>query len=110
MRRVLDMTQVEFAKEMDLAVGTISRWEPDARGVGGMCEKLLRRSICALLYKEAKARPYDPAVITHMRFTRGQELHPLRMVCVRVNTNTLMIGANKRWSRNSTVASNRSIS
>jgi DNA-binding transcriptional regulator YiaG len=88
MRRVLDMTQTEFAKAMDLTAESVSRWETDARGVGGMCEKLLRHNICALLYKEAKGRPYDPAVITHMQFMglpEGQELPPLRMVRVRVN-------------------------
>jgi hypothetical protein len=73
---------------MDLTAETVSRWETDARGVGTMCEKLLRHNICALLYKEAKGRPYDPAVITHMQFISlpdGQELPPLRMVRVRVN-------------------------
>ena len=61
------MTQVKFAEAMELRPETVSRWENDLPGVGGSCEKLVRHNVCALLYKEAKGRPYDPAVITHMR-------------------------------------------
>lgn len=85
-RRVLDMTQTEFAKAMELGGESVSRWENDARGVGAMCEKLLRHNVCALLYKDAKGRPYDPAVITHMTFTvlpDGETLPPIEMVRVR---------------------------
>jgi DNA-binding transcriptional regulator YiaG len=87
MRRVLDMTQAEFAKTIDLAPETVSRWEHDEDGRGGASEKLLRHNVCALLYKETKGRPYDPAVIAHMQFTalpEGKILPPLRMVRVRV--------------------------
>ncbi len=92
LRRVLDMTQPEFAKAMDLAPESVSRWETDARGVGIACEKLkVRHNICALLYKEAKGRPYDPAVIAHMKFKtlpEGKTLPPMRMVRVRVQTDS----------------------
>jgi len=87
LRRVLDMTQAKFAEAMELTPESVSRWENDARGVGGACEKLVRHNTCALLYKAAKGRPYDPAVITNMRFVElpdGIELPPIEMVRVRV--------------------------
>lgn len=87
LRRALDMSQKEFAEAMELTPETVSRWENDARGVGGMCEKLVRHNICALLYKDTKGRPYDPAVIANMRFTalpEGESLPPIEMVRVRV--------------------------
>ena len=86
-RRVLDKTQAEFAKVMDLAPETVSRWENDVRGVGGACEKLVRHNVCALLHKETRGRPYDPAAITHMELKsppKGKELPPIEMVRVRV--------------------------
>jgi DNA-binding transcriptional regulator YiaG len=86
-RRVLDMTQADFAKRMDLTPESVSRWETDARGVGGGCEKLMRHNVCALLYKDTKGRPYDPAIITNMVFTalpEGEALPPIEMVRVRV--------------------------
>jgi DNA-binding transcriptional regulator YiaG len=89
LRRVLDMTQVEFASAMDLAPETVSRWETDARGIGGGCEKLVRHNICALLYKDAKGRPYDPAVIANMRVVElpeGTVLPPIEMIRVRLET------------------------
>jgi DNA-binding XRE family transcriptional regulator len=89
LRRVLDMTQVEFAKAMELVPESVSRWETDARGIGSAGEKLVRHNICALLYKDAKARPYDPAVITNMRIVAlaaGTVLPPIEMVRVRVST------------------------
>ncbi len=89
LRRVLDMTQVEFAKAMDLAPESVSRWETDARGIGGACEKLVRHNICALLYKDARGRPYDPAVITNMQIVElaaGTILPPIEMVRVRLET------------------------
>lgn len=89
LRRVLDMTQVKFAEAMELSAETVSRWENDARGVGGACEKLVRHNICALLYKDAKGRPYDPAVIANMRIVElaeGTVLPPIEMVRVRIST------------------------
>jgi DNA-binding transcriptional regulator YiaG len=86
-RRVLDMTQVEFAKAMDLTPESVSRWETDARGVGGACEKLVRHNTCALLRKNARGRPYDPAVIAHMQIIvlpDGEVLPPIEMVRVRM--------------------------
>ena len=88
LRRALDMTQAKFAEAMELKPETVSRWENDARGVGGSCEKLVRHNVCALLYKEAKGRPYDPAVITHMRIVEmpeGTRLPPIEMVRVRLD-------------------------
>ena len=49
LRRVLDMTQVKFAEAMELAPESVSRWENDARGIGGACEKLVRHNICAII-------------------------------------------------------------
>jgi DNA-binding transcriptional regulator YiaG len=90
-RRVLDMTQVEFGEAMELKPESVSRWENDARGVGGVCEKLVRHNICALLYKNAKGRPYDPAMIANMRIVElpaGTVLPPIEMVRVRISTST----------------------
>jgi DNA-binding transcriptional regulator YiaG len=87
LRRVLDMKQTEFAKAMDLAPESVSRWENDARGIGGACEKLVRHNVCALLHKDAKGRPYDPAIIAHMEFSsleEGESLPPIELVRVRV--------------------------
>lgn len=84
LRRVLDMTQAEFAEAMDLAAESVSRWENDVRGVGEACERLTRHNVCALLYKAAKGRPYDPAIIAKMKFTPNVKIPPLDMVRVRV--------------------------
>jgi DNA-binding transcriptional regulator YiaG len=86
-RRVLDMSQADFATAMDLAPESVSRWENDARGVGGACEKLMRHNVCALLHRQAPGMPYDPAVIAHMKFTslpEGGTLPPIEMVRVLV--------------------------
>jgi DNA-binding XRE family transcriptional regulator len=88
LRRVLDMTQVEFAKAMDLAPETVSRWENDVKGVGGACEKLARHNACALLSKVARGRPYDPADIARMELVEppeGYVLPPIEMVRVRLS-------------------------
>jgi DNA-binding transcriptional regulator YiaG len=90
LRRVLDMTQVDFAKAMDLTGETVSRWENDARGIGGTCEKLVRHNVCAPIYKEARGRPYDASVIANMEFRtlkKGKSLPPIEMVRVRVPDN-----------------------
>jgi DNA-binding XRE family transcriptional regulator len=95
MRRVLDMTQVEFAKAMDLTSETVSRWETDTRGVGGACEKLTRHNVCALLSKTAPGRPYDPADITKMELVEpavGYVLPPIEMVRVRLSNVALNDG------------------
>jgi DNA-binding XRE family transcriptional regulator len=88
-RRVLDMTQAEFAKAMDLAAAeTVSRWENDMRGTGTACEKLTRHNVCALLSKMARGRPYDPADIAEMELVElpeDGELPPLLMVRVRLS-------------------------
>ena len=91
LRRVLDMTQTEFADAMELAPESVSRWENDARGVGGACEKLVRHNVCARVYKEALGSAYDPAVIAHMHFVtleEGKTVPPMRMVRVRVQDDT----------------------
>jgi DNA-binding transcriptional regulator YiaG len=90
LRRVLDMTQVDFAKAMDLTAETVSRWENDARGLGLACEKLVRHNVCALIYKETRGRPYDASVIANMQFRvlkEGKSLPPIEMVRVRVPDN-----------------------
>jgi DNA-binding XRE family transcriptional regulator len=95
LRRVLDMTQAEFAKAMDLTAETVSRWETNARGVGGACEKLTRHNVCALLSKITPGRPYDPADITKMELIETADdyvLPPLEMVRVRVSNVTLNDG------------------
>jgi putative zinc finger/helix-turn-helix YgiT family protein len=72
-RRVLDMTQVEFAAVMGLdSAETISRWENNARGIGGYAEKLVRHNLCALLYKSVPAMEYDPETITRMRIRQRE--------------------------------------
>lgn len=89
MRRVLDMTQADFAQAMDLTPETVSRWENDVRGVGGACEKLVRHNVCALLYKQTKGLPYDASIIANMRFeslTEGQSMPPMVMVRVRAQS------------------------
>ena len=86
MRRVLDMTQADFARAMDLSSETVSRWENDVRGVGGACEKLVRHNVCALIYKETRGLPYDASVITNMQFKsrkEGERMLPIAMVRVR---------------------------
>jgi hypothetical protein len=92
LRRVLDMTQPEFAKAMDLAAAeTVSRWENDVRGTGTACEKLTRHNVCALLSKMARGRSYDPADIAQMELVelpKGHELPPMQMVRVRVSSPT----------------------
>lgn len=91
MRRVLDQSQKEFAQAMDLAPETVSRWENDARGIGEACERLLRHNVCALLYKEALGRSYDPAEIARMAFMslpEGETLPPIPMVRVRIKHNS----------------------
>jgi len=82
MRRVLDMKQTEFAEAMDLTAETVSRWENDAKGVGGV-----RHNVCGLLYKATRGRSYDPSIIARMRFVKlpeGETLPPIIMVRVRV--------------------------
>jgi DNA-binding transcriptional regulator YiaG len=94
-RRALDMTQVEFASAMDLTPETVSRWETNARGVGGACEKLTRHNACALLSKIARGRPYDPEVIAKMEFVElpeGRNLPPIEMVRVRVTDHDAVDG------------------
>jgi putative zinc finger/helix-turn-helix YgiT family protein len=89
-RRVLDMTQAEFAQAMDLGAEAISRWENDARGVGEACERLVRHNVCALLYKEARGRSYDPVIIAKMKFEPIPDvaLPPIVMVRVRRQSDT----------------------
>lgn len=86
-RRALDMTQKQFAQKMELAVETLSRWENDVPGTGGMSEKLLRHNVCALLHKEIQEVDYDPSVITSMRLhclPKGEILPPIIMERVRI--------------------------
>jgi DNA-binding transcriptional regulator YiaG len=67
LRRALDMTQQEFADAMDIRSETVSRWENDVPGTGGMTEKLVRHNVCALLHEFVPAMDYDPAEIARMR-------------------------------------------
>jgi len=85
MRRALDMNQQTFAEAMELKPETVSRWEKNAQGVGGMSEKLVRHNVCALLHKDVPALEYDPADITRMRFKavpEGFVLPPIPMIRV----------------------------
>lgn len=89
MRRVLDMTQADFARAMDLTPETVSRWENDARGVGGTSEKLVRHNVCALIYKETRGLPYDASIIANMQFASlkaGKTLPTIVMVRVRASS------------------------
>jgi len=85
MRRVLDMTQKEFAEKMELTPETVSRWENDHNGIGGMSEKLVRHNICALLHREGMV-DYDAKVIVNMHVTPQPKggIEPLGFVRVRV--------------------------
>jgi DNA-binding transcriptional regulator YiaG len=90
MRRALDVTQAKFAEALEIAPETVSRWENDVPGIGGMTEKVLRHYVCALLYKRAIGRPYDPEEIARMRVLDapdGHDLPPLVMERVRVQRN-----------------------
>jgi DNA-binding transcriptional regulator YiaG len=86
MRRALDMTQPAFAEAMEVRDETISRWENDHPGTGTMTEKSLRHNVCALLYKRAIGRAYDPELITRMRIVPhpAEGLPPLVMRRVHV--------------------------
>ncbi len=89
-RRALNMTQKEFADTLEMSQEHLSRWENDHKGVGGLSEKLLRHSVCALLQNEG-AYVYDPAAIVNMRFRgleEGEVLLPIEMVRVRVSRTT----------------------
>jgi len=87
MRRALDMNQQAFAEAMELKPETVSRWEKDAQGIGGMSEKLVRHNVCALLHKQVPALDYDPGDIARMRFKampEGVELPPIPVTRVLV--------------------------
>lgn len=97
MRRVLDMTQKEFAEKMELAPETVSRWENDRNGVGGMSEKLVRHNICALLHKEGMC-DYDPKAIVNMRITEPAKNGIELMGFVRVRIPVVADGEDTAWS------------
>jgi DNA-binding transcriptional regulator YiaG len=67
LRRALDMSQQEFADAMEIRPETVSRWENDVPGTGGMTEKLVRHNVCALLHELVPATDYQPAQIARMR-------------------------------------------
>lgn len=80
MRRALDMSQKDFAKAMDVAPETMSRWEAGAKGVGGFSEKLVRHNVCALLSDDVPAIEYDAASIARMvvrDLPSGEKLPPI---------------------------------
>lgn len=87
LRRALDMSQRLFAEAMQMTVETVSRWENDARGVGGMSEMLVRHNVCALMHDVDPAIEYDPLMITRMRFrelAEGQALPPIAFSRIQV--------------------------
>jgi DNA-binding transcriptional regulator YiaG len=96
-RRTLDMTQKEFAEKMELAPETVSRWENDRNGVGGMSEKLVRHNVCALLHKDG-VYDYDPRVIVNMQLTPAPVSGSALMEFVRVRVPAVMDGEDIAWS------------
>lgn len=85
-RRVLDMTQPEFAEAMGIErAETVSRWEKGVQEIGGYADRLLRHNLCALLYKAVPAADYDPEAIARMRIRAlGPDEKPPPIVMERV--------------------------
>jgi putative zinc finger/helix-turn-helix YgiT family protein len=73
LRRALDMSQQEFAGAMEIRPETVSRWENEVPGTGGMTEKLVRHNVCALLHELVPAIDYQPAQIARMRLRPLEE-------------------------------------
>ncbi len=69
LRKAMRMTLEEFANRLDekTAIETISRWESEARPMGGYAEKLLRLVVCEELAKEAPGVSYNGSMIAHLR-------------------------------------------
>ena len=99
MRRVLDMTQKDFAEKMDLSAEHVSRWENDRNpnGVGGMSEKLVRHNVCALLHKDGVC-DYDPKAIVNLQLTPAPENGIAPLGFVRVRRPADADGDNTAWS------------
>lgn len=88
-RRALDMTQQQFAKTMDLAPETVSRWENDVPGTGAASEKLARHNICGFLYKDVPALNYDSGIIARMAIKNAEpRLIIMQRVRVKHNSDT----------------------
>lgn len=64
LRETLGMSGRAFAETFELTPETVSRWENNERGIGGLTDKLVRHTACALLQG---AGVYDPLKITEMR-------------------------------------------
>jgi len=66
-RKALGLKAKEFAEALDVDPATVSRWENDAQGVGGYCDKMIRHYVCGEIHKRAPAIDFDPQMITSMR-------------------------------------------
>ena len=66
LRKALDMSGRELAKELDVKPETLSRWENDGQTMGGYAEKIFRQYVCAMLHKRAPAIDYDPGDIIRL--------------------------------------------
>ncbi len=81
LRKALGMTGREFAELTDNRPETVSRWENDAQGTGGVTEKLVRQTVCERLKTLAPAIDYEHGVIVNMklvhRSSASSELPPL---------------------------------
>lgn len=97
LRRVLDMTQKEFAEKMDLTPEHVSRLEngKTENGAGEMSEKLIRHNVCALLADGIYN--YDAKAITNMRLRSAPDegMAPLEFVRVIAHTGE---GGDATWS------------
>lgn len=69
LRKAMGLTLSEFANRLDekTAVETVSRWESEARPMGGYAEKLLRLVVCEELSKEAPGVNYNGSMIADLR-------------------------------------------
>jgi len=72
-RRTLALTQKALAKSMDIAPEVISRWETDAKGVGGTTEKLFRSFVIITLADAAPGVVADRGALFRMKFSGDQD-------------------------------------
>lgn len=85
MRKVLGMTQAEFADTLEIDPATVSRWENDGQVLGGFAEKCLRHLVCDTLHTEFPYFDYDPKLLSYMKILAPAEAEQIEpMVYVRV--------------------------
>ena len=68
MRRVLDMTQKQFAAALEIEnAETISRWENSTKGMGGYTEKLIRALIVMTLAPQVPGVRVPPDAVLRLQ-------------------------------------------